>query len=106
MQLGSGLLYDYDEFVYQGTSPTTANAYGFLITQSTVTNVVKLTNVKGKFISGSPLIGANSGTSRLVINTSSPTFQPYSGDLLYTENAVKTTRADGQAENIKLIVRF
>jgi hypothetical protein len=106
VQLGSGLLYDYDEFVYQGTSPTTANAYGFLITQSTVTNVVKLTNVKGKFISGSPLIGANSGTSRLVINTSSPTFQPYSGDLLYTENAVKTTRADGQAENIKLIVRF
>lgn len=106
VQLGSGVLYDFDEFVYQGTSPTTANAYGSLITQSVVTNVVKLTNVKGTFIAGAPLIGANSGTSRLVINSTPPTFQPYSGDLLYTENAVKTTRADGQAENIKLIVRF
>jgi hypothetical protein len=62
--------------------------------------------VKGTFVAGTPLIGANSGTSRLVINSTPPTLQPYSGDLLYTENAVKTTRADGQAENIKLIVRF
>lgn len=106
VQLVAGTAYDFDEFVYQGTSPTTANAYGFLITQSTVTNVVKLTNVKGTFIAGAPLIGANSGTSRLVTNYTPPTLQPYSGDLLYTENAVKTTRADGQAENIKLIVRF
>jgi hypothetical protein len=28
------------------------------------------------------------------------------GDVLYTENAVKTARTEGQAENIKLIVRF
>jgi hypothetical protein len=102
----AGTAYALDEFVYQGTSATTANAYGFLISQSPSTNIVKLTNVKGRFVAGSPLIGANTGTSRLVINTSPPTFQPYSGDLLYTENAVKTTRADGQAENIKLIVRF
>jgi hypothetical protein len=42
----------------------------------------------------------------LIIGADRPEFQPYSGDILYTENEVKTTRADGQAENIRLIVRF
>ena len=28
------------------------------------------------------------------------------GDILYIENALKTERADGQAENIKLIISF
>jgi hypothetical protein len=65
-----------------------------------------LTNVRGRFSTGSPLIGANTGTSRLIINASTPEFEPYSGDVLYTENATKTTRADGQAESIKLIVKF
>jgi hypothetical protein len=96
--------YTLDEFVYQGTSPATASAYGFVVDQSS--NVIKLTNVKGSFSTGLLLVGASSGTSRLIIGTGSPEFQPYSGDILYTENAVKTTRADGQAENIRLIVRF
>ena len=97
---GSG--YTLDEFVYQGTSPATASAYGFVVDQTS--NSIKLTNVKGSFSTGSSLVGATSGTSRLIIGSGTPEFQPYSGDILYTENAVKTTRADGQAENIRLIV--
>jgi len=96
--------YSLDEFVYQGTSPATASAYGFVIDQTS--SIIKLTNVKGSFLTGFSLVGATSGTSRLVVGSGSPEFQPYSGDILYTENAVKTTRADGQAENIRLIVRF
>jgi hypothetical protein len=100
----SGTNYTLDEFVYQGTSPATASAYGFVVDQSS--NIIKLTNVRGSFSTGSSLVGATSGTSRLIIGSGTPEFQPYSGDILYTENAVKTTRADGQAENIRLIVRF
>jgi hypothetical protein len=55
---------------------------------------------------GLPLIGATSGSSRTVITSVNPEFQPYSGDIVYTENAVKTDRTDGQAENIKLVIRF
>jgi hypothetical protein len=100
----TGAAYTLDEFVYQGTSPATASAYGFVVDQGSST--IKLTNVKGSFSTGASLVGASSGTSRLIIGSGVPEFQPYSGDILYTENEVKTTRADGQAENIRLIVRF
>jgi len=104
ISVDTGATYTLDEFVYQGTSPSTASAYGFVLDQTS--SIIKLTNVKGVFTTGSSMVGASSGTSRLVIGTANPEFQPYSGDILYTENAVKTTRADGQAENIRLIVRF
>jgi hypothetical protein len=96
--------YTLDEFVYQGASPATATAYGFVVDQDS--EWIKLTNVKGSFTLGSTLEGSISGASRSIVSTGTPEFQPYSGDILYTENAVKTTRADGQAENIRLIVRF
>ena len=104
ISVDTGASYTLDEFVYQGTSPSTASAYGFVVDQTS--SVIKLTNVQGTFATGSSLVGASSGTSRLIIGSGTPEFQPYSGDILYTENTVKTTRADGQAENIRLIVRF
>ena len=105
IQLVAGPAYALDEYVYQGTSASSAYAYGFVVDQPSST-VIRVTNVRGAFISGNQLIGANTGTTRLIISTSNPEFEPYSGDILYTENAVKTTRADGQAESIKLIVKF
>ena len=104
ISVDTGTSYTLDEFVYQGTSTSTASAYGFVVDQTSST--IKLTNVKGLFITGLSLVGATSGTSRLIIGSGTSEFQPYSGDVLYTENEVKTTRADGQTENIRLIVRF
>jgi len=104
ISVDTGASYTLNEFVYQGTTPATASAFGFVVDQTSST--IKLTNVRGTFTTGLSLIGATSGTSRLIIGSGTPEFQPYSGDILYTENAVKTTRADGQAENIRLIVRF
>jgi hypothetical protein len=104
LQLQGGFTYGLDEFVYQGTSATSAYAYGFVLDQTS--NIIRLTNVQGKFAIGSPLVGVNTGTSRLIVSSGNPEYQPYSGDILYTENAVKTTRADGQAESIKLVVKF
>ena len=100
----SGASYALDEYVYQGTAANNASAYGHIIDQST--NTVKLTHVQGTFLTGLSLTGANSGTSRIVVRGSNPELEPYTGDVLYTENATKTTRTEGQAENIKLIVRF
>ena len=109
LTLVTGASYTLDEFVYQGlpNDTTSANtiAYGYVLDQTT--NQVRLTNVKGTFQTGIPLRGASSGVSdRLVVTVQNPEFDPYSGDVLYTDNAIKTTRAEGQAENIKLIVRF
>jgi hypothetical protein len=105
IDLVTGPNYYQDEFVYQGVSPSTATAYGYALDQPTA-NKLRMTNVIGNFIVGAPLIGANSGSSRLLVNATPPDFQPYSGPILHTENVIKVTRADGQAENIKLIVRL
>ena len=99
----AGGAYSLNEYVYQG-SVGNPNAYGFINAQTT--NGVRLTKVKGNFITGLLLVGANSGASRTVTAVANPEFQPYTGDILYTENITKLDRADGQAENIKLVVSF
>jgi hypothetical protein len=99
----AGSSFSLNEYVYQG-SVSNPNAYGFINAQTT--NGVRLTKVKGTFVTGLPLIGSTSGSSRTVTAISQPEFQPYTGDILYTENITKLDRADGQAENIKLVVSF
>ena len=42
----------------------------------------------------------------IIISKITPEFEPYTGDILYVENITKTQREDGQAENIKIAVRF
>ena len=100
----AGSSYTLDEYVYQGTSETNATFYGYLNYQTS--NEVRVSKGKGTVTIGLPLIGANSGASRVVISKTTPEFQPYSGDILHVENTTKTQREDGQAENIKFVVRF
>ena len=99
----AGGAFTLNEYVYQG-SVVNPNAYGFVNSQTT--NGVHLSKVKGNFITGLPLIGVGSGVSRTVTAVKNPEFQPYTGDMLYIENTTKIDRADGQAENIKLVVSF
>ena len=100
----AGSSYLLNEYVFQGSSANNASAYGFVYAQTT--NQVKITKVQGEFTPGLTLTGANSGASRIVTTVTNPEFEPYTGDILYIENALKTERADGQAENIKLIISF
>jgi hypothetical protein len=109
LTMTAGSSYSIDEFAYQGlpndTSAANTIAHGSVLDQTF--DQVRLTNVRGTFRTGVVLRGASSGVSdRLVVTVQNPEFEPYSGDILYTQNATKTTRAEGQAENIKLIVRF
>ena len=100
----SGSDYSLNEFVYQGeeTNPTFS---GYL--HAFTTNVVRLTKVQGTASVGQPLKGTVTNTSgRTVVNVVNPEYQPYTGDILYNENIVKTQRTDGQAENIKFVIRF
>jgi hypothetical protein len=100
----AGANYTLNEYVFQGSSANNSSAYGYLHAQTS--NEARLTRVIGTFETGLPLIGATSGVSRTVTGVADPELKPYSGDFLYIENAVKTDRADGQAENIKLTISF
>ena len=99
----AGLNFTLNEFVYQG-SVDSPSAYGFVHAQTT--NEVRLTKVKGTFVAGLSLIGANSGVTRTITAVTNPELQPYTGDVVYVQNAVKTDRTDGQAEDIKLTISF
>ena len=99
-----GSSYLLDEYVYQGTDPTNSKAYGFVVDQEP--NIIKISNKFGSFDAGAILTGANSGTQRIIVTSSNPELEPYTGDIIYAENVTKIDREEGQAENIKLIVRF
>jgi hypothetical protein len=101
----SGSSYNLDEFVYQGPSANAATFSGFVNAQDA--NEVRLTRVQGAPITGGPLKGVSTNpTGRAVVVTKNPEFEPYTGDMLYVDNIVKTQRTDGQAESIKFVVRF
>ena len=104
LTLTTGTSYTLDEYVYQGTSANNAIAYGFIHSQ-TATDV-KITRATGTFRVGLSLVGGTSGVARTIVSQTNPEFEPYSGDILYVENATKTDREDGQAENIKFVIQF
>ena len=104
LTLTSGSLYTLDEYVYQGSSANNATAYGYIHSQTATQT--KITRVNGTFRVGLALIGESSGVSRTVVAVSNPEFEPYTGDILYAENDVKTDREDGQAENIRFVIQF
>lgn len=100
----AGTNFELNEFVYQGTSANSAYFYGFVNSQTA--NEARITKVRGTITVGGTLIGANSGVNRTVVKLTNPEFEPYTGDIMYTENVQKITRADGQAENVKFVIRF
>lgn len=101
----SGSNYNNNEFVYQGTTANTATFSGFVNAQEA--NLVRLTRTKGTPVIGIPLKGTSTNpVGRAVVIIKNPEFQPYTGDILYVENIARTERTDGQAENIKFVVRF
>jgi hypothetical protein len=100
----AGSPYEENEFVYQGgfLSPSFS---GYISSQGG--NTIKLINVKGTVTIGSVLKGANSNpTGRNVFSIKYPDFEPYAGEIVYNENFEEIQRQDGQAENIKFVVKF
>lgn len=104
LTLVAGSPFTLNEFVYQGGAANNAYFYGFVNSQSS--NEVRLIKVRGDVAVGGTLIGATSGVTRTVVRRYDPEFEPYTGDIEYVENVTKIQRADGQAENIKFVIRF
>ena len=101
----SGTAFNSDEFVYQGVSSSAATFSGYVNDQTATT--VRLTRTVGTPATGVPLKGSSTNpTGRALFTVKEPEFQPYSGDIVYVNNITKTQRTEGQAENIKFVVRF
>lgn len=104
LSLIAGDAYNANEFVYQGplSNPTFS---GYVNTQTS--SIINLTNVRGSVTIGSVLKGtATNLTGRTIFSIDYPELEPYTGDILYAENFTSIQRNNGQAENIKFIVKF
>lgn len=104
LTLVAGSDFELDEFVYQGSSANNAYFYGHV--NALEPNLVRLTKTQGTVTVGGILTGANSGITRTVVKVKNPEFEPYSGDILYVENVEKVERAEGQAENVRFVIKF
>jgi hypothetical protein len=96
--------FELNEIVFQGTQLSNSTFSGIVHAQDSDVNNVRLINTKGTPLVGSLLKG--NLVSRVVSSIKYPEFDPYSGDILYAQNISPINRYDGQAENVKLVLKF
>jgi len=101
----SGAGYLADELVYQG-SDSGANATFTGYITDLFSNAFNVTAIRGTVKIGSAIIGATSGTSRILVSSTPPDLDQGSGSMVYLENRLPITRSAGHAENVKLVVKF
>ena len=103
--LVAGTAYNLNEFVFQGPSSNASTFSGFVNDQTS--NTIKLTRVTGSLVNGVVLKGSLTNPSgRVVVTSTNPEFQPYTGDIMYEDNIVSVQRTDGQAESLKFVIQF
>lgn len=102
----SGTNYDLDETVYQGTSLATATFTGTVVNWDSGANELWLNNITGTFLGSEPLIGTTQTSAVTAFTLTEPTWEPFTGEILYVENRSKVIRDPNQTEQIKIILSF
>ena len=102
---GTSVEYTEDEVVYQGASLASSFFKGNVVEWDSGNNIIKLSNTQG-IPTKDLLIGANTTAARFVSSITNPTLQPRTGNLLYTDNMIAIQRADDQAEDYKIVLKF
>lgn len=96
-----------NEYVYQGSSFTTANATARLHTANIVGGVLTLyvTEQTGTFTTGT-VIGANTLAVASITTVYEPDIIPESGEIIYLENISPVTRQNNQTETVRINFTF
>jgi hypothetical protein len=102
---GTSTDYEEDELVYQGIDVSNSNFRAVITKWDAANGQLYLSNVEGS-PSADILIGFNSAATRFVSAIENPTFQPYTGRLLYIHNIKPITRAEDQTEDFRIILKF
>ena len=97
--------YVEDEWVYQGTSLSTASFKGVVTEWDSTNNIIRLSQTEG-IANKDLLVGANTAASRFVSLIDTPDMQPYTGKLLYIDNLSPVERAIDQTEDYKIVLNF
>lgn len=98
--------FNVDEVIFQGTTFAEANFTADVISFDSVTNFLYINNIKGTLTENQPIKGFTSGSIRVVNDVTEPTFDLYSGKVLYILNKLPITRDSSQTERVRFILSF
>lgn len=100
---GSGVNYNNDEIVYQGTSLAAATFTGRVLSYDSSNSIVYLINTTGT-PSSDLLIGANSTAAKFVSSVNYPGLDDHTGQILYVDNFTAIERNANQTEDFKIVI--
>lgn len=95
--------YQINEFVYQGTSPTTATFGAVVAKWDGANGQVYVTNTQG-IPKNDSLRGVTSTARRFVTSITNPDLTPRTGQVLYIDNISPVIRSDDQTDSYQIIL--
>lgn len=103
--IGSGADYVEDEWVYQGSSLTSASFKGRVVEYNSANSLLRLVDTVGS-PTNDALNGQLSTASKFVTSFEEPELERFSGDLLYIDNFSPITRSGNQTESFQILLRL
>ena len=95
-----------DETVYQGTTLETATFSATVVYWDSSANELWVNDSIGTFTPSSTLKGTTQTSAVTAFTLTEPTYQGFTGEILYIENRDAIVRSSSQTEQIKLILSF
>ena len=95
-----------DEIVYQGESLIAATFTAKVISFDEIQNKLYVNDIRGSAETNSIIKGLTSGATRVINTIEDPTFDLFSGKVLYIINSTPITRDSAQTEQIRFILSF
>jgi hypothetical protein len=95
-----------DEYIYQGSSLSTATFVGTVLSFDSATNVVKVLNTTGTPTTNGLIFGGTSQTTRTLLSVSYPNFTIFSGYILFVENRTGVQRSADGIEQFKFVLGY
>lgn len=102
---GKGV-YVSGEYVYQGETLDNSTFKAKILSFDTASNVIRLINTQGSYTLSSPVYGSGSGTTRTLLQVSTPDYIKYSGYISYIENRSSITRSTDGIEQFKFVLQY
>lgn len=99
-------LYENDEYIYQGESLENNTFVAKVLSFDSASQVLRLINTHGTYSLYGSVYGSSSGTTRTLLQVSTPDFINYSGYIAYIENRSGITRSDDGIEQFKFVLGY
>ena len=98
--------YVSEEYIYQGETLENNTFKAKVLSFDPATNIIRLINTHGTYTLNAPVYGSGSGTTRTLLQVSTPDFIKYSGYIAYVENRSSITRSADGIEQFKFVLGY